>query len=197
MKNIEGAPLFSADAFCCREMCADDIPRLQQFFDANPEYFFAVSGQGPNPDEARKEFEALPPAGWPFEKKWLLGFAGDDQSLVAMANVIAGLLADSVWHIGLFIVATPLHGGGAALFLYESLEMWMRRQGARWSRLGVVEGNLRAVRFWEKAGYEDLRKRKVELGKQVNVVRVMAKPLTDGTLSEYLSLVSRDRPESP
>jgi len=111
--------------------------------------------------------------------------------------VIAGLLADSVWHIGLFIVATPLHGGGTARLLYESLEMWMRRQGARWSRLGVVEGNLRAVRFWEKAGYVDLRKRKVELGKQVNVVRVMAKPLTDGTLSEYLSLVSRDRPESP
>jgi GNAT superfamily N-acetyltransferase len=197
MKNVEGAPLFSAGTFCCREMCADDIQRLQQFFDANPEYFFAVSGQSPNPDEARKEFEALPPAGWPFEKKWLLGFAGDDQSLVAMANVIAGLLADSVWHIGLFIVATPLHGGGTARLLYDSLEMWMRRQGARWSRLGVVEGNLRAVRFWEKAGYVDLRKRKVELGNQVNVVRVMAKPLTDGTLSEYLSLVSRDRPESP
>jgi hypothetical protein len=41
-----------------------------------------------------------------------------------------------------------LHGGGAAHDLYKQLESWMRTNGARWSRLGVVEGNRRAERFW-------------------------------------------------
>jgi hypothetical protein len=35
------------------------------------------------------------------------------------------------------------------------------------------------------------------MGDKVNNVRVMAKPLAGATLSEYLGLVVRDRPESP
>jgi len=62
--------------------------------------------------------------------------------------------------------------------------------------LGVVEGNTRAERFWEKAGFVQVRKRySVEMGNLVNTLRIMAKPLAGGTLAEYLALVSRDRPE--
>ncbi len=74
----------------------------------------------------------------------------------------------------------------------------MRGSGALWLRLGVVEGNLRAEHFWENSGYLDIRKREgVEMGKRLNTLRVMAKPLTAGSVSEYLAVVARDRPESP
>ena len=37
-------------------------------------------------------------------------------------------------------------------------------------------------------------RRAVAMGKRVNDLRVMVKPLAGGTLGEYLSLVPRDRP---
>jgi hypothetical protein len=65
-------------------------------------------------------------------------------------------------------------------------------------RLNVVVGNARAEAFWEKAGYFEVRRRGgVEIGRRVNVVRVMLKPLADEGLPSYLSRVPRDRAESP
>jgi hypothetical protein len=61
-----------------------------------------------------------------------------------------------------------------------------------------VKGNARAERFWTQCGYVDLRTREgVPMGKRVNDVRVLAKPLTGATLAEYLAAVPRDNPEHP
>ena len=192
------APLFTASELECAELRAEELPLLQRFLEENPEYYLAVNGSRPRPDEARQEFEFTLPAEWRFEKQWLLGMFRKDGSMVGVAGLISNLIADGVWHIGLFIVATSLHGSGTAQALHGGLESWMRARGARWLRLGVVEGNRRAERFWEKMGYVDLRRRLgVEMGDKVNNLRVMAKPLAGATLSEYLGLVVRDRPESP
>ena len=190
--------LFATHSFRCSELRAGALPDLQAFLERNPEYHLAVNGKAPGPHEAREEFESLPPAHWPFEKKWMLRFTGSDGEMSGMADVLSNLFVEGVWHIGLFIVATRLHGQGAAYAMYDALEAWMRSQGARWSRLGVVEGNGRAERFWEKVGYVEVRKRlAIEMDDRVNDVRVMAKPLAGATLSEYLAIVARDRPESP
>jgi len=188
--------LFTAGAFCAVELVAADIPRLQRFFDDNPAYFLAVSGERASPDEARDEIRGTPPEGWAFSRKWLVGFIDEAGALIGMANVVSDLLAPSVWHIGLFVLATRLHGSGMARTLYEALERWSLHQGARWMRLGVVEGNTRAKRFWERCAYVEVRKRAgVEMGARTNTLRVMAKPLAGASLSEYLALVARDRPE--
>src|SRR5882672_9343719 len=175
-------------------MSVADIPALQRFYESNPEYHLIVGGQAPGPNEARDEFASLPPAEWPFEKRWMRAFVDGDDSMAGMASVISDLFAEGIWHIGLFVVATSLHGRGTAYVLYDQLESWMRENGARWLRLGVVEGNARAERFWEKSGYVDVRKRQgVKIGKLVCTLRVMAKPLTNGDLSDYLAVVARDR----
>jgi GNAT superfamily N-acetyltransferase len=117
--------------------------------------------------------------------------------LAAMASILADFLAAGVWHVGLFIVATPLHGTGASGVLYRRLEDWMRAGGARWIRLGAVLGNRKAERFWEKAGYVEVRRRPgVPIGERTCVVRVFVKPLGGATQDEYLRLVGRDRPDS-
>jgi GNAT superfamily N-acetyltransferase len=189
--------LFVADTFAATELAADDISALQEFFEFNPDYFVAVNGEPPAPSEAYEEFHGALPEGWPYTKKWLVGFFDDTDSLLGMANIVSDLFAPGVWHIGLLMVATRLHGSGTAQRLYRSLERWMRDSGAIWLRLGVVRGNARAERFWESLGFIEVRKRShVEMGKLVNTLRVMAKPLAGGSLDEYLGLVARDRPET-
>lgn len=190
--------LFSGPSFRALEIFEEDLPALQRFFDENPEYFLTVGGERAGPDTALEEFSDRPPAEWPWDGKWLIRFVDDADAIVAVADVISNLLAKGVWHVGLFIVGTRLHGSGAAHDLYRALEAWARQGGARWMRLNVVVGNARAERFWERAGYSEVRQRGgVEIGQRVNVVRVMLKPLADESLPAYLSRVPRDRPESP
>ncbi len=169
---------------------------LQRFFDANPQYFLAVHGEPAGPNKAHEEIHGELPAGWNFTTKWLVGYQNTEGALVAMANVISDLLAPNVWHIGLFMVATSRHGTGEAQLLYHGLESWATSNGAEWFRLGVVQGNGRAERFWEAMGFLQTRTRSgVEMGKLTNTLRVMFKPLARGTLDEYLAIVERDRPE--
>jgi hypothetical protein len=42
--------LFNAQEYEARELIEDDLPELQAFFAANPEYFLAVNGTLPRPD---------------------------------------------------------------------------------------------------------------------------------------------------
>lgn len=177
------------------EITSADEPVLQCFFDANPQYFLAVQGQPAAADEAHEEIHGELPPGWRCTKKWLVGCVDAQGSLQAMANVVSDLLAPGVWHIGLFIVATARFGTGDAQALYRGLETWASADGANWMRLGVVQGNVRAERFWEALGFVQTRTRSgVEMGKLTNTLRVMVKPLAGGTLEQYLSLVERDRP---
>ncbi|HEY9068311.1 MAG TPA: GNAT family N-acetyltransferase, partial [Burkholderiaceae bacterium] len=179
------------------EITPDREAELQRFFDANPAYFVAVGGEPARANEAHEEIHGPLPAGWSYTKKWLIGYLDARGTMVAMANVVTDLLAQGVWHIGLFIVETARHGSGEARTLHRGLEDWARSHGAAWMRLGVVQGNTRAERFWASEGYVQTRTRDgIEMGRRVNTVRVMVKPLAGGTLAAYRALVPRDRPEA-
>ena len=196
--DVPAAMLFDTAIARAVVLGDDDIAALQQFFERNPDYFWSVNGEAPTADEALREVHASLPDGWPYTWKGTLGFIDAHDELIGMANVVTDLLARGVLHIGLFIVAARLHGTGAAQVLHDGLARWAIANGTRWLRLGVVGGNARAERFWLKLGYVDLRLRTgIPMGRRVNDVRVMVKPLTNDKLDDYLALVPRDRPEHP
>lgn len=188
--------IFHTTEFAGRRLGEADLPELQAFFEANPDYFLTVCGEPPASNEARQELDDRPPSEMPFDDAFLLGVFDHSGHWVAMTSLVSNLLAPHVWHIGLLIVATPLHGSGVATRMVAALEEWLRRQGAQWIRLGVVLGNTRAERFWEKCAYQEVRRRsEVVIGRCVHTLRVMVKPLHDRGLDDYLRLVARDRPE--
>jgi len=188
--------LFAAEVYEAVELGEEDLPALQAFFAGNPEYFLAVTGAPPRPDEAKQELEFRPPPGLPYEKVYVLGFLDSGDRMVAMASVLTDLPAPGVWHISLFMVASALHGTGLAALLYGRLETWAKDEGASWLRLDVVVGNRKAERFWEKSGYRDVRQAIVQFGSTTRPVRVMVKPLGGADIEEYFREVPGDRPKS-
>jgi GNAT superfamily N-acetyltransferase len=195
LTNPSPRRLFAAEGYEAVELGEVDLPALQTFFAGNPEYFLAVTGAPPRPDEAKQELEFRPPPGLPYEKVYVLGLLDSGDQMVAMASVLTDLLAPGVWHIGLFLVATALHGTGLAALLYEGLETWAKDEGASWLRLDVVAGNRKAERFWEKAGYMDVQRLPGQLGSMTHTMRVMVKSLEGSDIDEYLRVVPRDRPK--
>lgn len=192
------APLFASSRYTARELSRSEMPLLQALFDANPAYFQTVNGRDAHADEALQEYDELPPPHLPFAQRWFAGlFDRSNGELVGVAIVLADLGTAGVWHLSLFLVASRLHGSGAAHEIHGALEGWVRRNGAQWLRLGVVRGNARAERFWQRAGYVELRVREgIDTGGRLNTVRVMLKPLAGGTPAQYLEQVPRDRPDS-
>lgn len=189
--------LFNMEGVRVRELLDFDIPLLQKFFVANPEYFFAVNGMAPRDDEARYEFESRPPPEVAFEKVYMIGFFDASGSMIAMTSIDSNFLAKGIWHIALFIVATTLHGSGKAASIFAGIETWLCKKGARWIWLGAVCGNIRAERFWEKSGFVEVRRRSgIPFGVCTQTVRVLVKPVATSGLAEYLEIAHRDRAAS-
>jgi len=179
------------------ELTLEDEAELQRFFDAAPEYFLAVNGEPATPTEARDELTLQLPEEWSYTRMYWIGYRNAEGQLVAVVNVASDLLAVGVWHIGLLLVATPLHGSGFARQLHADFQDWVVHLGARWLRLTVVVGNAKAERFWPRLGYVQVRTRDgVEMGRQVNRVSIQVKALAGGAIDEYLALVARDRPDT-
>lgn len=189
--------MFSSARYQARELGAAEVLRIQQFFEANPEYFLTVKGRPPSDHEAQAEFDDFPPAHIGFSKRWFAGLFAADGEMIGVAVIVADLVAAHVWHIALFVIARRLHRRGIGSEIFAALEAWARQSGARWLRLGVVADNNPAERFWRKHGFLEVRRRMgVETGGQLANVRVLIKPLTDATPADYLALVPRDAPDS-
>lgn len=174
-----------------------DAAALQAFLERNPGYSRLVSGRDWLPDEARTELESLPPPDWPQGPTLGLAVLADDGAWLGFLVLTQDLLALGVWHIALFLIDEALWGSGLAGAVHTGLEQRARAAGARWLRLGVVQGNRRAERFWTRMGYRRLRLRTgVTMGLRVQDLQVMAKPLGEASLADYLALVARDRPDA-
>lgn len=175
-----------------------DEAELQHFFEQASDYFIAVNGEPATPTEAREELQGDLPAGWSCSRLYWLGYRDAAGQLVAVVNIAADLLAAGVWHIGLLLVHTRLHGSGLARGLHAELEAWAVGNGAQWLRLTVVVGNAKAERFWPRLGYVQVRTREgITMGRQVNRVSIQVKALAGGRIDEYLEKVERDRPGTP
>lgn len=190
------APLFTTPGFEVRELRREQAPLVQALFDANPLYFRTVNDRDAGPRDGELEFDELPPPHLPLGARWVAGVRRPGREVLdGVVQVTADLGAAGVWHLGLFLMATALHGSGAATEVCRGLEGWVRGQGAQWLRLGVVQGNARAERFWAAMGFTETRVREgVDTGGRVNTIRVMVKPLVeDGRLEDYLATMPRDR----
>lgn len=191
-------PDCSVEGIRLAELFGGDEAQLQRFFERAPDYFIAVNGEPATSTEAREELQGQLPAGWRCRRMYWLGYRNVDEQLVAVVNIAADLLAVGVWHIGLLLVDTRLHGTGLAQRLHGDLEAWAAKNGAQWLRLTVVVGNTKAERFWPRLGYVQVRTRKgITMGRQVNRVSIQVKALAGGSLEDYFSLVTRDRPGTP
>ncbi|MCP2089207.1 UNVERIFIED_ORG: ribosomal protein S18 acetylase RimI-like enzyme [Paraburkholderia sediminicola] len=189
--------LFEVDGYRAIELVDDDIPIIQTFLENNPEYFLSAEGCSPTDSQAKEEFESELPEAWAFTSKYAIGFVDASEEVTGFATIVSDLFTGGVWHIGLLIVSTDKHGQGVARDLYEGLEHWLKASGAKWLRLGVIAGNTRAERFWERNGYLETRRRYgVVMRDAIQTVRVMVKPLGEAGLGEYLNLVSRDHPDA-
>ena len=193
-----GAPLFAAAGLALRELRRDERPALQALFEANADYFVTVGGRPPGPDAAAEEHAELPPPALAWSRRWFAGIHDEAGRLVGVLNLVADLGTPGCWHVALFLLDHRHRGSGQAAALHAALERWAAAGGARWLRLGVVDGNTRAARFWRRLGYRPLRQRPLTgADGATREVVVMLKPLAaDAGVDDYLARVPRDRPGS-
>ena len=126
---------------------------LQEFYERCRDYFELVTGQPPSPKEARDLLAALP-RGKTGEDKFVLGLFDAPGHLVGVLDVIRDFPRPREWYLGQLLFEPTLRGQKLGDRVYHRLEEWVSAQGATSVHLIVEEVNPRALKFWQRMGFE-------------------------------------------
>lgn len=154
-----------------------DLQALQELFEAAPRYSINISGAVPTPDAAREALDELPPV-FKRDCKHLMGVE-EDGHLVGCVDLLRGFPAESTAMLGLLLLREDCQGRGLGRRCFELIESYVRQwPEVRRIRIGVVEGNIEVLPFWEKLGFRDNGQRRPhEQGQVSSCFRVLEKPL--------------------
>jgi ribosomal protein S18 acetylase RimI-like enzyme len=133
-----------------------DIPALQSLFEKCQDYAMIVEGESASPNAAEDIFNAAPP-GRSLEDKFIFGLVDQQGETAGVLEGMRDYPGEATWWIGLLLLAPEARGRGSGQRLVQRFMEYVRSQGGERVMLGVVEDNTRALSFWQRLGFTQVR----------------------------------------
>ena len=139
--------------FVAKLLSKEDIPAVQKFFNDNPDFFIASTGQAPKENEAEILFNKIPEGKTTEDKFWLAIFDNDNNNIVAFVDLIQNYKIENQWTIGLYIVSKNYRGQGIATKLLNDLENLLLSLRVNSLEISIKEQNVCELSFWKKMNF--------------------------------------------
>lgn len=142
------------NAFCAYKVCQindkniDDVYKLCSYND----FYYECLQEQVSMSGVENIINELPPD-CESKNKLFLGIYKGAQ-LVAILDLIAGYPNKETAFIGLFMVDRSLQSSGIGSGIINKLIEFLKSNGYKCCRLGVIEKNVPAINFWNKMGFE-------------------------------------------
>lgn len=156
MDELTSFPL-NLPAYSVKLLVLEDAAVLQPLYEECTDFALLTDGQPPLPTAAREEFDAVP-EGKTLQDKYIFGLFDPQEILVGMIESIRHYPNPQTWWLGLMMLTPKQRGKGLGSAFYKAFERWVSSQGASKISLSVIEINEQGLQFWEKMGFETIRK---------------------------------------
>jgi GNAT superfamily N-acetyltransferase len=138
---------------------------VQKLFEADPSYFEIVQAAPPDPAAAHNLFIELPPDKG-YDDKFVIG-CFDCGELIGVIDLIRDYRDKYHWFLGLLFLDPCRRDQGNGARIVRDLEDALRREGGRRLSLAVIERNRRALRFWQRTGFDEERRSEHSIGMEL------------------------------
>ncbi|WP_431824918.1 GNAT family N-acetyltransferase [Burkholderia sp. F1] len=138
-----------------RDSAADSVDVLRIFMEA-PSYTRLVEGRPPSEADVDDFFNGLP-VGKEATDKFTIGFYVDT-GMVGCADVIRSYPASDCAFIGLLLFSEAHQSRGFGKIALSLIEEMARGWNCSKTQLAVISTNPRAFAFWQREGFEVLRR---------------------------------------
>lgn len=136
------------------------------------DYFELCENTVPTKDTLSEIINEVP-EGYDKGDKLVLAVSEDDR-LIGLIDILKNYPGENTWMIGLLIIDPDFRGKGLGELIHRDIiELAIKEKVSR-LRIGVVEKNINALKFWKRRGYLPLKEVDVLLGKERKRVIVMA-----------------------
>jgi len=136
------------------------------------DYYKLCADAPPSKDDALEIFTALPP-GKQYEDKYSLGVFNTSNRLIGVVDIVKNYPATGEWMLGLLLIKPNERSNGLGRTIHAGLVEWARTNGAASIRIGVIEDNIKAEKFWFELGYVKIKTAVFEKKMKKSTVNVM------------------------
>lgn len=138
--------------FTLETITEEVFDRVLKIYDTNKEYFMVSMNAKPSMESVIEDMNAIPPKS-SFEKKnyCLIKLNGID---IGVIDYLINYPDEDAIYIGLFMIDGRFHRKGCGReFLKEFIPI-IKSQGYKRIRLGVLDRNINALKFWTNFGFK-------------------------------------------
>ena len=105
-------------------------------------------------------------------------FRGEE--LTGLLEAIRHYPDETTWWVGLLLLEPLSRGQGLGAAFYRAFERFVAEQSAEYMMLSVVEENASGFRFWQRLGFEEVRRTEPKpFGSKTHVLSVVKKSVEE------------------
>lgn len=153
-------------------LCKDNYEIVEKLCEECSEYFMLQDGVSPSMEAVNEIFVELPP-NKNYEDKFVLGIYKVDNKLVGIIDIVKDFPTAGEWMLGLMLIKPDERGNGLGTTIHEALSKWAINLGAKSFRIGVMQDNYNAIKFWSGLGYKKFKEVDMEFTAKSHKVDVM------------------------
>lgn len=157
----------------------EDISKIQEVFEKCNDYLLLVEGKTVEPNTGEKEYLSIP-KGKSVEEKLVFGIFNEDQEIIGYLDILSGYPEKESWWIGLLLIIPEVRSKSIGKNVMNGFMDYAHTRGVKELKLGVIEENIKALRFWNSLGFEVINTTEVrQFGNKTHKVNIMRRILSD------------------
>ncbi len=165
--------------YSIHQLLLEDLPAVQAIFEKCLDYMLLIDGHPADPSTVAEEFKSVP-AGKAAEDKFVFGIVNCQNLVVGMLDTLRGYPNENSWWIDTLLLIPDVRSQGVGARIVKGFSEYVHAQGGETIMLGVVDENRRAYQFWQRMGFELVRKTEPQqFGHKTQTVSIMRRRLAN------------------
>lgn len=140
-----------SNQYSVRFLKENDIDFVIDICNGNP-LFYEYTIARPTKENLLEDMRLTPP-GIDLKDKYYVGYF-DNETLVAVLDLIDGWPSKEVAYIGFFMMNHSYQGKNSGSSIIKELSIYLKSLNVKYLRLAVDDGNPQSLHFWHKNGFE-------------------------------------------
>jgi ribosomal protein S18 acetylase RimI-like enzyme len=151
--------------------CVDEFS-VQALCERCSDFSMLIEGRLPENYAGHEILFDLPP-NKDLKDKFVFGAYKENDFLIAIIDLVKDYKVNGEWTLGLMMIDPNERGNGLGRRLHEFAKALVLESKGKSLRIGVVEENKRAYKFWVEMGYTEVNRVKAKYGNKEHVIIVM------------------------
>ena len=164
------------DEYLIKPITSFNHDEIKHLYDLCSDYHMMCSGKNATDEDVVSIFKYDDKK--TLEDSLTLGVYNKCDLLIGMVDIFKNYPDNGTWMIGLLLLSPNERNKKLGKIIHEEIKKYALTQGGNIFRIGVVEQNIKGIKFWKSLGYQQVKSTTINMGDKesnLNILKLILK----------------------